>query len=160
VIASRTLEWLGAAFFCALGLALFLGAQPLSVPADIWMVDRGFWPRTVGLMMMALSLIMAVQAWLRPSRPIHALPKKPAWLLLASFGAFNLLLPFLGYFAGAFLWMVALGLIAGERSLGRLSGFAAAGVVIGYLLFWKFLLVPLPVGELERWLGLDHLIYR
>ncbi len=160
MVGSRTLEYAGAAFFCALGLAFFLGAQRLSVPGDIWMVDRGFWPRTVGLLMMVLSLIMAVQAWRRPSRLIDALPKKPAWLLLASFAAFNLLLPVLGYFAGAFLWMVALGLIAGERSLGRLAGFAAAGVAVGYVLFWKFLLVPLPVGVLEEWLGLDHLIYR
>lgn len=160
MLASRTLDSLGAVLFCALGIAFLIGGQSLSVPGDIWMVDRGFWPRTIGLLMTALGLVMLVQAWMRPSQPVDVLPGRPAWLLLASIAVFNLLLPYLGYFLGAFLWLVALGLIAGERSLGRLAAFALVAVVIGYLLFWKLLLVPLPVGTLEERLGLDHLIYR
>lgn len=160
MIGSRTLELAGAAFFVALGLAFFLAAQRLAVAGDEWMVDRGFWPRAIGLLMIALGAVMAVQAWLRSPEKVDALPKRPAWLLLASFAGFNLLLPLLGYFAASFFWMVVLGLIAGERALPRLAGFAAIAVASGYLVFWKLLLVPLPVGALERLLGLDYLIYR
>lgn len=160
MISSKILDVLGAAFFLVFGAALFFLSRRLEVPGDGWMVDRGFWPKWIGILMIALSIGMAIQGWRALASSVDFLPRKPAWLLLGSFAAFNLLLPVLGYFAASFLWLVVLGMIAGERSALKLSAFAIVCVALCYVVVWKILMVPLPVGELERVLGLDQWIYR
>lgn len=151
MINARTLDLLGAAFFMVLGLVLIAMGRELEVSGGNWMVDRGFWPKWIGWLMVVASLVMALQAWRRPGSPVALLPKGATWLMFASIVAFYLLLPLLGYFLASLLWVAALGAISGERSALRLIGFAAAAVVLGYAIFWYVLSVPLPAGT--SWTG-------
>lgn len=160
MLSSKTLDLLGAAFFLAQGVALTLIAARLEVGGGNWMVDRGFWPKWIGILMIGASLVMALQAWRANSQTVQFLPKRATWLLLASIALFFIALPWLGYVFGSLLWLVAVGLIAGERSPVRLAVFSLAAVSLGYLVFWNVLSVPLPVGALDRMIGLDGLIYR
>jgi len=161
VIGSRKLELIGGIFFFLFGLTLHWLARRLEVPAGAgWMTDTAVWPKWIGILMMVLSVGLMIKAGKLPLRQIAFLPKKCTWVLLASIGGYNLLLPFLGYFIGSILWMVVLGLAAEERSVFKLFAFGAVSSILGYLIFWKILLVPLPVGSLEMLLGLDNLVYR
>lgn len=161
MIGSRKLELIGGLFFLAFGLTIYWLAQQLEVPAEAgWMTDTAVWPKWVGILMMALSAAMMIQAQKLPLRQIAFIPKKRTWVLLASLAAYNLFLPLLGYFLGAILWMVVLGLAAEERSFFKLFSFGIIATLLGYLIFWKILMVPLPVGRLEIMLGLDNFVYR
>lgn len=124
------------------------------------MTDMGVWPKWIGILMIFLSLGMLIQAHKLPLRQIAFMPKKCTWFLLASIAAYNLSLPLLGYFIGSILWMVVLGLAAEERSVPKLFAFGTVSALLGYLVFWKILMVPLPVGSLETLLGIDYLVYR
>ncbi|MGQ0543854.1 MAG: tripartite tricarboxylate transporter TctB family protein [Betaproteobacteria bacterium] len=160
MISRRLLDLVGAGAFLALGAALFVASGPLETPGHQWMVDRGFWPKWIGALMMVLSTTMALQGWYRSAGQVEAMPGRSAWLLLASLAGFLLLLPLLGYIVSSMLWMVVLGRIAGERSLVKLLAFALGWIALGYIVFWKILFVPLPVGLVEEKLGLDYWIYR
>jgi hypothetical protein len=161
MIRSTTLERIGALFFFAFGLTLYLLARGLEVPAGAgWMTDMGVWPKWIGILMIVLSMGMMIQARKLPMRRIAFLPKKCTWVLLSSIAAYNLFLPRLGYFISSILWMVVLGLAAEERSVSKLFAFGTVSAILGYLIFWKILLVPLPVGSVEMLFGIDYLIYR
>jgi hypothetical protein len=157
---SRTLDLIGAAFFLVLGIAFAVSGYQLASGGGNWMADRGFWPQWIGIFLIAASVVAGFNALRGERRMIEVLPTGRTFLLLLAIIVFFLALPWLGYVIGAFLWLIATGAIAGERSPWRLAGFSAAAVAVGYLVFWQILLVPLPVGELERLLGLDALIYR
>ena len=161
MISSTTLERIGGLFFFAFGLTLYWLARCLEVPAGAdWMTDMRVWPKWIGILMIFLSVGMMVQARKLPLRQLAFMPRKCTWLLLASIAGYNLLLPLLGYFIGSIPWMVVLGLAAEERSVSKLLAFGTVSAILGYLIFWKILLVPLPVGSVEVLLGLDFLIYR
>lgn len=161
MIGSRKLELSGGLFFFVFGLVLYLLARRLEIPGGAgWMVDTGVWPKWIGILMIFLSLGMVIQARTLPLKQITFMPRLCSWVLLGSFVIYNLLLPLLGYFIASILWMVVLGLAAEERRVLKLFAFGAVSAVLGYLIFWKILMVPLPVGSLERLLGIDYLIYR
>lgn len=160
MISTRILDLIGAAAFLILGVLLVFASAPLEAPGQQWMVDRGFWPKWVGILMMLVSAVMALQGWTGSARRIEAMPRLSAWFLLSSLAGFLVLLPLLGYFVSSLLWMVLLGKIAGERSVVKLAAFALVWIALGYVVFWKILFVPLPVGMVEEWLGLDDWIYR
>jgi hypothetical protein len=161
MIGSRKLELIGGLFFFAFGLTLYLLARGLEVPAGAgWMTDMAVWPKWIGILTIFLSLGMMIQARILSLSQIAFMPRKCTWVLLASIAAYILLLPLLGYFIASILWMVVLGLAAEERSVSKLFAFGTASALLGYLIFWKILLVPLPVGTVEMLLGIDYLIYR
>ena len=80
-------------------------------------------------------------------------------LMLISFFLYVLLLPFLGFFLGTVIWMFSLAYLTGERRWWVLISFTGIVTIISYVIFWVFLGVSLPIGTVEKVIGLAQLLY-
>ena len=159
MINSKTVECIVGLFFFLVGIGLYLLASRIET-GQVWMINIGFWPKWLGIGMVLFSLIMLVQARLSQNKPINFLPQKASILLIGSLIIYLVTLPLFGYFIGSIIWLAALGIIAGERSMPKILAWGIFITVIGYMVFWQVLYVRLPIGVFEAWLGLDALLYR
>jgi hypothetical protein len=119
----------------------------------------GFFPLALGLMLMGLAAGHGVQLYL--ARPTPAAEPRPAaepaarWLhgstlrvllFMGTVAVATALLERLGYALVSFLLMLALLQILGARRWGVSGLIAALSAVASYLLFVRWLGIPLPAG--------------
>lgn len=157
MINRRTLDLVGSVFFVALGAILFFYAPESS---GGWMTNAGFWPQILGLSTLGLGVIMGIQGWRRSTdEEVNLILNSTSALMLISFFLYVLLLPFLGFFLGTVIWMFSLAYLTGERRWWVLISFTGIVTIISYVIFWVFLGVSLPIGTVEKVIGLAQLLY-
>lgn len=161
MVSSKILERIAGVCLLIFGSVLYYLSTNLKVPeSGGWMINIAVFPKWLGGIIVLLSIGMIIQSRWSPSRPIVLNPKLRSWVLVTSLVIYILLLPLLGYFAGSILWITVLGLISQERRISAIIATALIVTFLGYIIFWKILYVPLPVGRIEELLGLDELFYR
>lgn len=140
------------AMTAALSLQLPLG--------NLRMPGSGFFPLALGLALMTLAAGRGVQLYL--TRPATAAPQAPAAtaapprdgatrrvvLFVAGVIAAAALLPPLGYVLSSFLLMLVLLQILGLRRWYASASIAFVSAAASYVLFVRWLKIPLPAGWL------------
>ncbi|MGN6549855.1 MAG: tripartite tricarboxylate transporter TctB family protein [Pararhizobium sp.] len=142
----------------ALGAVVAFGSREFGIGWGPAGPQGGYFPFYVGLIMCAASLAVALQAFVthRPSGATFLTPEQVRRLAVF-FGpvvAFAVASAFLGLYVGAALYLVGVMRFQGRYPwwLSLLVGVGTA--VIVFVLFEKWLLVPLLKGPLEDALGL------
>ena len=148
-----------AALGWALGIALWVGASrlPRSMLSDEFGAD-GI-PRGLAILMVAVSTLIAVRAFLVRRPPAEAEERVPLAVHARAFGivglgfAYVLLAPYLGYLPTAAILIVATALYYGTRFNLTLALVAVVGAAFLWWMFAKMLSVSMPVGSLWRMFG-------
>ena len=156
----------GIAGVVCLGLSIALLVMTRGLPHNpLVPIGPDFYPRIVLVIMAVLSvMLIAADAWLgwrsrgAVSAPAAAAEKRNYRLVVvtfAVFGAYVLLLPFLGFRIATFLFVAALQAVLeqpqGWRRWTVVIAAALATVIVTYLAFEVYLSVLLPRG---RWTGI------
>ena len=142
---------LAAVLLLALAGYIFLAAGELPF-GTLRVPQSAFFPKILAVLLAILSLLMLI-------RPVGAVGKAEVnaidasgWrrigITLAAMAGFALVLEPLGFLLAAFLLMVALLRAVEAQSWRRIIVIAAAAALISYLIFARFLGVPLPAGVL------------
>lgn len=151
------LERVAGACGAALGLGVYLVARSIpGPPSGGWMEDPAFWPRILAGAILVLSALLA----LRPGGSERAVSFARAGrglLLLAVSAAYVWALGWAGYFAASTLWVAIVMLVAGERRWPVVVATSLLLTVAGYLVFWRVMVIALPVGIIDARLGLASL---
>lgn len=151
------LERLAGACGVALGVGALVVARSFPrTPGAGWMDDPRLWPTLLALALAGLSAMLLV----RPDRRERTVAFTGAgWglALLATGAVYLWLLWWAGYFTASVAWVAAVMLIAGERQWVSVVATSLALTAAGYLLFWKVMVIALPPGLVDEWLGLTHL---
>jgi putative tricarboxylic transport membrane protein len=103
-------------------------------------------PTVLGGVMLACAAALLFRPRRRGTRVIQWKFFFPVMLLVGLLAAYAFSLAWLGYPLATFLFMVLAARMMGERSLVRSLPIALGFGVGVYLLFTKFLLIPLPAG--------------
>jgi len=153
----------GVAGLICLGLSIALLVMTRGLPQSALVpIGPGFYPQIVlGIMAVLSIMLIAADAWShRRSRGAvpAAAPEVRNYPLVtttfAVFAAYVLLLPFLGFRVGTFLFVMALQAVLqkpqGWRRWTMIVAAALAAVIVTYLAFEVYLSVLLPRG---RWSG-------
>jgi putative tricarboxylic transport membrane protein len=115
--------------------------------------QSAFFPKILAALLAILSLLVLI----RPAAPLRTVEHASAidaggWrrigVTLAAMAAFALVLEPLGFLLAAFLLMVSLLRAVEAQSWRRIIVIAAAAALLSYLVFARFLGVPLPAGVL------------
>ncbi len=129
------------------GLSLQIRVGTLRAPGS------GFFPFYLGLLLVVLAAIHIGQSWRwvrdLPGDDAGAAPQGSWQRVLLFLGAMALgtgLLPILGYPLAAFLLMVLLLRILGVQRWSRLVAIALCTAGVCYVLFVRWLHIPLPTG--------------
>jgi putative tricarboxylic transport membrane protein len=142
---------LAAVLLLALAGYIFLAAGELPF-GTLRVPQSAFFPKILAVLLAILSLLMLI-------RPVAAVGKTEVnaidasgWrrigITLAAMAGFALVLEPLGFLLAAFLLMVALLRAVEAQSWRRIIVIAAAAALISYLIFARFLGVPLRAGVL------------
>ena len=142
---------LAAVLLLALAGYIFLAAGELPF-GTLRVPQSAFFPKILAVLLAILSLLMLI-------RPVGAVGKAEVnaidasgWrrigITLAAMAGFALVLEPLGFLLAAFLLMVALLRAVEAQSWRRIIVIAAAAALISYLIFARFLGVPLRAGVL------------
>ncbi len=142
---------LAAVLLLALAGYIFLAAGELPF-GTLRAPQSAFFPKILAVLLAILSLLMLI-------RPVAAVGKTEVnaidasgWrrigITLAAMAGFALVLEPLGFLLAAFLLMVALLRAVEAQSWRRIIVIAAAAALISYLIFARFLGVPLRAGVL------------
>ena len=124
-----------------------------------WMIDRGFWPKWLGLLIILITIIIVFQILNQKNYNIKLkLSINTSCIVVLTAIAFYLF-NFFGYVLTTIFWMFGVGYFAGEKSVIKLLVFSIVIVFIGYLIFWQILSVQLPLGSIEKYLRLDFFLY-
>ena len=154
----KNLNLFGTFLLCVYGIVLFYFGSQIENQNN-WMVDRGFWPKWLGFLIVLISLIISFQTLKQKMYTIKLkLSTNTSFIIILTVIAFYLF-NFFGYALTTFVWMFGVGYFAGEKSVKKLFVFSVVVVVMGYLIFWQILSVQLPLGSIEKSLKLDFLLY-
>jgi putative tricarboxylic transport membrane protein len=107
-----------------------------------------FFPRLILVAMSIFALLVALGVGNAPLAPPPRLPRM-VWLTGAAMLLFMVLVEVLGMWLAAFLFLVGLGRLWGERSLIKLSVSALGLCAVLYLVFVRLLGGNFPLGLLE-----------
>lgn len=151
------LERLAGVCGVALGVAVYLVARSFPrPPAGGWMNDPTMWPQLLAIVLVVLSVPLLLRRG-GAERSASFAGVGRGLVLLASGAVYVWLLSLAGYFTASMGWLVAVMLLAGERRWLPLVTTSLALTATGYLLFWKVMVIALPTGVLDEWLGLTRL---
>lgn len=153
----RASRWIGLAL-AGMSLSLLFVTTTFSKGQARGIAEPAFWPRIVLVLLLVLSLVMAIGAWLelrkaaRPRRGVTVQPatgednnRKLALTILGS-GAYLLALGPIGFLASTPLYVGALVAILEERRLARIVAVALFADLLFYVLFVKVVSYELPRG--------------
>ncbi len=114
-------------------------------------------PHLVLTVWMGTSLLVAVLNVPRSRPPGFATAKIPGALRLIAIaglsGAFALLLPTLGFGAGALLFFIPVAVLCGERRFVILGLTSVVFILAVWALFTLLFGIPLPTGEIADWIS-------
>lgn len=151
------LERVAGACGAALGLGVYLVARSIpGPPSGGWMEDPAFWPRILAGAILVFSALLALRPG-GPERTVLFAGAGRGLLLLALCAAYVWALGWAGYFAASTLWVVVVMLVAGERRWPVVVATSLLLTAAGYLLFWKVMVIALPIGIVDEQLGLASL---
>ncbi|MGH7415154.1 MAG: tripartite tricarboxylate transporter TctB family protein [Candidatus Rokuibacteriota bacterium] len=152
----RHLERVAAAAGVMLGFGAYAIARSFPTGPHGWMDDPSVWPKTLAAAMAALSVLLL----LRPDLENRRVAFAGAWrglLLLVGTAAYLWALPRAGYFSASALWLLGVAVLGGERRWPTIIAASVVLTLVGYLLFWKVMVIALPTGAVDDWLGLARL---
>ena len=154
----RTINLFGTFLLFLYGVVLYYFGLKIENQNN-WMIDRGFWPEWLGLLLVLITIITFFQTLKQKNYKIKLkLSLNTSFIVVLTLTAFYLL-NFFGYALTTIFWMFGVGYFAGEKSVKKLLVFSIVVVFIGYIIFWKILSVQLPLGSFEKYLGLDFFLY-
>ncbi|HEX7126118.1 MAG TPA: tripartite tricarboxylate transporter TctB family protein [Thermodesulfobacteriota bacterium] len=132
----------------ALAGLVFWRARDIASPPFV-PLSAAFFPKVLAGVLAILALILLVQGLRARRRRSPSAPVLPALLVFGPLGAYLLLVPVLGFFSATFFFVLAEGILLGERraaALGRAVAVAAGTTVVCYLVFERYLRVLFPGG--------------
>ena len=141
-----------AVLLLALAGYIFLAAGELPF-GTLRVPQSAFFPKILAVLLTILSLAMLIRprAVLQTADDVSAIDAggwRRIGVTLAAMAGFALTLEPLGFLLAAFLSMVALLRAVDAQSWRRIIVIAAAAALVCYLIFARFLGVPLPAGVL------------
>ena len=148
----------GTFLFFVYGVILFYFGSSIDNENN-WMVDRGFWPKWLGFLIIIISIIIGFQTLGQKNYNIKLKLSINTYLIVAFTAAAFYLFNFFGYFLTSILWMFGVGFFSGEKSFKKLLIFSILVVFTGYLVFWQILSVQLPLGSIEKYIKFDFFLY-
>jgi hypothetical protein len=130
----------------ALAAAMFFAARGFpgrAAPAARWVF---FLSGSLGF----LSILLFAQSYYTVARDQIKWVDAPVFFLATAGGmvVYILVLPYAGFFIASFLFMIVLGYVLGFRKPLSLLGGTVGLLLFIYLVFVRFLAVPVPVGLL------------
>lgn len=144
------------AFTTLFGVIVIIGSLQAGIDWGAEGPRAGFFPFYLGLFIIVASAVNLYCALADRSEALYAewSQLRQVLLVLAPTALYVALIPYIGIYAASFVLVAVF-----MRWLGRypwaLSLAVPAGtVVLTYLMFEKWFLVPLPKGPIEDWLGL------
>jgi hypothetical protein len=126
----------------------------------------GFFPFWLGMLLLAVTVAIAVQAWRRGAgKPfVTRAQLRPVWRVLwpaiamvvltgGVRGGDTTVLPALGLYVAAALYLAFYMRWVGRHRWGTVALLAVGIPLVTFLVFEKWFLVAMPKGPLEAWLG-------
>ena len=158
MLSSRNINLFGTFLLLIYGVILYYFGSQIENQNN-WMIDRGFWPKWLGLLIIVITIIIVFQILNQKNYNIKLkLSMNTSCIVVLTAIAFYLF-NFFGYVLTTIFWMFGVGYFAGEKSIIKLLVFSNIIVFIGYLIFWQILSVQLPLGSIEKYLRLDFFLY-
>ena len=158
MLSSRNINLFGTFLLLIYGVILYYFGSQIENQNN-WMIDRGFWPKWLGLLIILITIIIVFQILNQKNYNIKLkLSINTSCIVVLTAIAFYLF-NFFGYVLTTIFWMFGVGYFAGEKSVIKLLVFSIVIVFIGYLIFWQILSVQLPLGSIEKYLRLDFFLY-
>jgi hypothetical protein len=163
---TRTADLVTAALLLLLGLIVVSDSLRLGAGWGSDGPKSGFFPFWLGLLLLVMTAVIAVQAWRRgPGKPFVTRERlRPVWQVLwpavgmvvltggVTLGTVTVLPPLGLYVAAAVYLAFYMRWVGRHRWITVLL--VAVGIpVVTFLVFEKWFLVPMPKGPLETWLG-------
>ena len=136
-------------------LSVYFYIRTLSFPVITGYEKMGgeFWPRFTLVGIIFMAIIVMIDGFLKARRGMPSKGRSPEYgntmgVAICGFIVFFfiLLIPYIGFLLAAFVGMMALMSAFGERKKLVVLCYSLVMVGMIYLLFGKFLLVPLPRG--------------
>jgi putative tricarboxylic transport membrane protein len=144
---------IGSALLIAIGVGVVIESIRLQLGTPL-MPQPGFFPLIGGSLLVGLSLIFVLRAWLargdasRQSREAFGELRRPL-ILVVSMGLYTAVLEWLGYILPTLLITALILRVLGVRSWKELC-LASLGISVGtYFLFGRILGIELPTGVLS-----------
>jgi putative tricarboxylic transport membrane protein len=143
-------------FFFCLGVAFSIGSLRFSI-WDQYGPGPGFFPLVIGVLVAVLSLAHFLQRIINKDNPAGALfrssSKRKVIAYLMALVCFYFLFNSLGFLITIFLFMSAVPIVMGKKSLKLSISVGIFSVIFVYLIFIKLMSVPLPAGIIGPILG-------
>ena len=136
-------------------LSVYFYIRTLSFPVITGYEKMGgeFWPRFTLVGIIVMAILVMIDGFLKvksgnPSKGRSRQYGNTMGVAICGFIVFFLILliPYIGFLLSAFLGMMVLMIAFGEKKKLVVLGYSFGMVAMIYLLFAKFLLVPLPRG--------------
>lgn len=134
-------------------LAVFIEFESIKFPLGT--IDNpgpGFFPLLLGFAMAVMAFALAVRAWLKVTAKVH----HPFWPVKEGFFKVSLtfivillftsLLEFTGYMINIFFLFLILLRPIGQQKWSWSISISVGAVLVSYLVFDKWLMIPLPRG--------------
>ena len=145
----------------ALLMALFggiaiLGSLQVGIDWGAEGPKSGFFPFYLGVVVIIASVANLASALRRDPRPLFAewsQLRKVVSVVIPT-ALYVALIPLLGLYACSFVLIVGFMLHFGRYSPPAAAGLAASVIIVTYVTFERWFLVPLPKGPIEELLGL------
>ena len=152
----KKLDYISGFVLLGFAVVLFFAAQGLPLKSEFG-PGSGLFPVILSVLLALLSLTIIIQAWWNDrldktpegTHKILGPEKKKYFLYLACFFAFSLFFEKLGYFPSMILFLGFILKYVEKQSWKTTCGIIILSGLISYLIFFKFLAVPLPAGILS-----------
>lgn len=134
----------------ALSAAFIWLARAITSPPFV-PISAAFFPTVLAGILAVLALLLVVRGLRAARGPVGGgrAAIRSALLVFGPLGAYLLLVPVLGFFSATFLFVLAEGVLLGERraaAIGRAALVAAGATAACYLVFERYLRVLFPGG--------------
>lgn len=149
----KKFDYISSSVLFILAVVLFFQSRNLTVWGELGPTE-GFFPLMLSFLLALLSLITLIRTYFQTKQGQEAVkilgPKKINFFIyLASFFAFGLLFEKLGYYFTLASFLILTIKIVERQSWKMTLGVTMVSLVASYLIFVKFLMVPLPEGILS-----------
>ncbi len=149
----KKFDYISSFVLFVLAVVLFFQSRNLAVWGELG-PSEGFFPLMLSFLLALLSLISLIRTYFQIKQDQEAArilgPKKINFLIyIASFFAFGLFFEKLGYYFTLAAFLILTIKIVEKQSWKMTLGVTVVSLAASYLIFVKFLLVPLPEGILS-----------
>jgi len=125
-----------------------------------------FWPRAVLFVLIGLSVVLILQAWVKGKKkqpgkktsPEKTLDRPALFKTMGVMIVYILCIPYLGFLVSTFLALIVFSYLMGDRKASRMMYFSLGMTVATYLIFALLIYTALPRGV---WIfkSLSNLLY-